>query len=154
MASDNAHAIDLILCKMWGIDPEKVYTLQAAKNMGLLPDIKDIEIKGGTIDDFKASPKWKPANPAGIEQIAGPAWMTPVWEKLLEAKPLVHHEQCTMCLECFRHCPAEAMDPKTGRILIDKNKCISCFVCQEICPQGAISVHTGLLARMLRLKSQ
>ncbi|MBN2802589.1 MAG: DUF362 domain-containing protein [Deltaproteobacteria bacterium] len=151
MASDNAHAMDLVLCKIWDINPNKIYTLDAAKKMGLLPEYEDIEICGNKPEEFTPAPKWKMATPAGISNIIGPKWMAPLIEKLFTTKPLIKHKGCTQCLECKKHCPADAISNINNKMIIDYNKCISCFVCQEICPEGTILVHSGLLAKTLKL---
>lgn len=151
MASENAHAMDYLLCKIWGLNPMKVYTIRAAKDMGLLPEEKDIEVIGASISSLCPSPPWKMAAQASVAKLAGPHWMIPVFERLLSASPKINDRKCTMCLECVHHCAAKAMDVCNGRIKILEKECISCFCCQEMCPHGAITVQSGALARVLRL---
>lgn len=151
MASENAHALDAVLCRIWKLHPEKIYTLRAAKEMGVLPDEKEIEIIGPPIQTLHPSPDWKMAAEHSVGKLAGPEWMTPLFEKLLKTTPHIHHPACTMCMECIHHCAAEAMDATSGRVEIDMKKCISCFCCQEMCPHGAITVQSGTLAKLLRL---
>jgi uncharacterized Fe-S center protein len=87
-----------------------------------------------------------------LQRLVGPAFMAPIMDRLIGVKPLVHHEKCTLCMECAHHCAAEAMDADTGVLRIDEKKCISCFCCQEMCPQGAITIKSGPLANLLGLR--
>ncbi|MBN2527829.1 MAG: DUF362 domain-containing protein [Deltaproteobacteria bacterium] len=151
MASENAHALDYILCKIWKLKPEKVYTIRAAMDMGVLPAEKDIEVVGPPIASLQPSPPWKLAQETSPARLVGPNWLTPVLENLMKTLPHLNHQRCTLCMECTHHCAANAMDVSEGRIVIDLQKCISCFCCQEMCPHSAITVKTGALARLLRL---
>lgn len=49
---------------------------------------------------------------------------------------------CRHCDEpaCVDACIAAALtkDPKTGKILYDKDKCVGCWMCVMVCPYGAI----------------
>jgi len=151
MAGENAHALDWVLARILNLNPERIYTLKAAGEMGVLPEEKAIEIVGPRVAELHPHPDWKLAADASVARIAGPGWLAPVMEKLLAAAPQVDPKICTLCLECVRHCAAGAMSPASGAIVIDKKKCISCFCCQEMCPAGAITVRSGPLARLLRL---
>jgi uncharacterized protein (DUF362 family)/ferredoxin len=157
LASTNAHALDHVLCRMMGVDPSVVPTLAAAREMGLLPSAEDIRVIGPSPDSFKPSPPWRMARPAIAKQIIGPAWMAPVFDRLLSIEPRIDRRSCTGCGRCTAACAAKAMrlvaDPHTGRAVveIDRRACISCFCCQEICPEGAISVKAGMLARLMGL---
>ena len=151
MASENAHALDWVLARILDLNPERIYTLKAAKEMGLLPDEKDIEIVGPEVAELHPHPEWKLSSEVSVARIAGPGWLTPVMEKMFAASPQIDPKLCTLCLECVRHCAAGAMSPTPTTIAIDRNKCISCFCCQEMCPAGAITVRSGPLARLLRL---
>ncbi|MBN2718693.1 MAG: DUF362 domain-containing protein [Deltaproteobacteria bacterium] len=151
MASENAHALDYVLCRIWKLNPDHVYTIRAAREQGLLPADDEIEIIGPDIKSLHPSPDWQMASHASVAKLFGPAWLTPVLERLLQSTPRVHPSKCTMCLECVHHCAANAMDASSGQIEIDMKKCISCFCCQEMCPHSAITVQTGFLAQLLRL---
>ncbi len=150
MASDNAHLMDLALCRLWGVEPMGVPTLRAAREIGLLPDIAQADIHG-PFDECRVAPHWKTATPQVLGRLIGPSFMAPLMEKLLAARPSISAERCTMCLECCRQCAAGAMDPSSGRVVIDEAKCITCFCCQEMCPHSAIQIRTGPLARLLHL---
>jgi len=157
LAATNAHALDHVLCRRMGVDPAGVPTLEAARAMGLLPPVEDIEVLGPSPESFRPSPPWRMARPAITRQIVGPAWMAPVFDRLLTIEPRVDRRRCTGCGRCMTACAAKAMrlvaDPGTGRAVveIDRKTCISCFCCQEICPEGAIGVKAGPLARIMGL---
>jgi len=157
MAGKNAHAIDRVLCEIWGVDPGAVYTLRAAAEMGLATRLEEIEVIGPRLEELRPSPAWKLARPNPLRNIAGPTWFVPVMDRLLSLRPEVNPATCIGCGHCVKACAAEAMTmvPSMTRpnavVEIDRKKCISCFCCQEICPQGAIEVKTGPVARILGL---
>jgi uncharacterized protein (DUF362 family)/Pyruvate/2-oxoacid:ferredoxin oxidoreductase delta subunit len=158
-ASSNAHALDFAVCNILGIDPENVYTIVAAKRMGLFPDESKIEIVGDSIESLRPSPPWKLARPVKT-RVIGSSLLTPILDRLLSVSPLVDKQKCTLCLRCVDCCAAQAMAKETdkgaaskskGRIVIDEKKCIACFCCQEMCPEGAITVKTSPWARLFGL---
>lgn len=151
MAGTNAHALDWVLARIFSLNPMNIPTIRAAREMGLLPEEKDIEIVGPQAAELHPHPEWKLSSEVSVARIAGPGWLTPVMEKLFAASPRIDPKLCTLCLECVRQCAAGAMSPTDNTIGIDRKKCISCFCCQEMCPAGAITVRSGALARLLRL---
>lgn len=154
MASDNAHALDWMLCKILGVDPQSVCTLKAASQLGLCPDEARIQMVGDPIAAFKLKSPWTLARPVSTKML-GAKWLSPVVEHLLRVSPFIDRRKCTLCLRCIASCAAHAMSRKDnaalGYIDIDKKKCISCFCCQEMCPEGAITVKAGRLGRILGL---
>ncbi len=163
-ASTNAHALDIAVCNILGIRHENVYTLKAAKRLGVLPRESDIEIIGDSTGGLRPIPAWKPARPLQT-RLLGSSWITPFLDRLLSVSPKIDENRCTLCLRCVEVCAAKAMAKKPvskliraralkrphERIEIDEKKCIACFCCQELCPEGVISVKTSVWARMLGL---
>jgi uncharacterized protein (DUF362 family)/NAD-dependent dihydropyrimidine dehydrogenase PreA subunit len=156
MASSNAHALDAILAHIWGLEPARVHTLAVAAGLGLLPPLDRIEVIGARPDDLRPSPSWRLARPAPLRGFGEPAWLTPLFDRLLSLRPVVDPHRCVACGACLQACAAEAMAlaPEGGsgpRLTIDREICIACFCCQEMCPEGAIRASAGPLARLLRL---
>lgn len=158
MASDNAHALDLILAEILDIPPMSVYTLRAAHEAGLLPPKEHIEIIGPTVDELKVKRKWALARPVLPRMMLRNEWLASLLERNLKVAPKITRESCTLCEACIDSCAVGAMTcirndsaEDSGKIAIDKDTCISCFCCQEMCPSGAITVEAGFLARALRL---
>jgi NAD-dependent dihydropyrimidine dehydrogenase PreA subunit len=156
MASTSAHALDAILARIWGLEPASVHTLAVAAGLGLLPPLDRIEVVGARPDDLRPVPSWRLARPAPLRGFGEPAWLTPLFDRLLSLRPVVDPNRCAACGECVQVCAAEAMalapDGSPGpRLSIDRERCIACFCCQEMCPEGAIRASAGPLARLLRL---
>ncbi len=155
MAATDAHALDAVLARIWGLAPSQVFTLAAAREMGLLPEPQGIEVAGPHPDALRPRPAWRMARLVPLRGFGGPAWFNAAVERLMRLQPRVVDETCSGCGECGEVCAAGAITlvpAKKGdnrRVVIDCERCIACFCCQEMCPQGAIEVSAGLLARLL-----
>jgi uncharacterized protein (DUF362 family)/ferredoxin len=157
MASTDAHAMDAVLARIWGIDPGRVFTLAAARDLGLLPAVERIEVVGPAPEALRPRPAWRLARPVPLRGFGGPAWLNAAVERLMRVEPRVVEAKCTGCGECGDVCAAGAIAPgpegkgNERRVVIDCERCIACFCCQEMCPQGAIEVSAGLAARLFGL---
>jgi uncharacterized protein (DUF362 family)/NAD-dependent dihydropyrimidine dehydrogenase PreA subunit len=156
-ASTNAHALDAVLARVWGLDPGRIFTLAAARDLGLLPAPDAIEIVGPSPESLRPRPAWKLPRLVPLRGFGGPAWLNAALERLMRLEPAVVEAKCSGCGECGEVCAAGAItlepDGTRGarRVVIDCERCIACFCCQEMCPQGAIEVSAGLAARLFRL---
>ena len=59
-------------------------------------------------------------------------------------------DECTLCGDCYDHCPADAItlgDVKAG---IDRDKCIGCGECVAVCRFGAVKYDWGIEDRILQ----
>ena len=157
MASSDAHAMDAVLARIWGIDPGRVFTLAAARDLGLLPAVERIDVVGPAGEALRPRPAWRLARPVPLRGFGGPAWLNAAVERLMRVEPRVVEAKCTGCGECGDVCAAGAIAPgpdgkgSERRVVIDCERCIACFCCQEMCPQGAIEVSAGLAARLFGL---
>ncbi|MHC4156219.1 MAG: DUF362 domain-containing protein [Planctomycetota bacterium] len=50
---------------------------------------------------------------------------------------------CTLCRQCFTHCPADAITLDDVKAHIDQDKCISCAECLAVCRFGAVKCNWG-----------
>jgi uncharacterized Fe-S center protein len=57
-------------------------------------------------------------------------------------KPTIGDE-CTLCGECYKHCPADAITLGEIQAHIDRDKCIGCAECVAVCRFGAIKHDWG-----------
>ena len=49
--------------------------------------------------------------------------------------------KCCYCGGCVGSCPAQAIELKETRLLVDNEKCTDCGSCVKICPVGAMRVE-------------
>lgn len=51
----------------------------------------------------------------------------------------VDSNKCVGCGCCMGVCPAQAIEIKDGKAVIDPEKCLKCETCAAVCPMQAIS---------------
>jgi len=54
--------------------------------------------------------------------------------------PRVKKKACRNCGLCLDYCPAQAITPAEGHVVIDDRKCIGCGECIVVCKYGAIKL--------------
>jgi uncharacterized Fe-S center protein len=52
-------------------------------------------------------------------------------------------DDCTLCRQCFTHCPADAITLDDVKAHINQDKCISCAECLAVCRFGAVKCNWG-----------
>lgn len=52
-------------------------------------------------------------------------------------RPVVDHDACIECGECFSYCPDSVIDRD---VQIDLEYCKGCGICDEVCPVDAIEM--------------
>ncbi len=155
LAGTNCHALDMLCCKLIGLDPMRVPTLQAAVHYGLVDaDPENIPIFGDAapfiLPDFqriegKKGMQFQSVLPGKLglafSRVAGAA---------LHPRPKLKKDECVGCGLCAGICPAKAITVSDKKkAIIDRSGCIRCFCCQEFCPKGAMKVHRPAIARIL-----
>lgn len=146
-ASVNPHALDSSLATLIGLSHERVPTLTAAQQRGLLPENPRVFGCPDAIEDF-VIPDTSGLLFEGRGGKAGKL-LSSFLEKSMAARPALHKEKCVSCRECEKVCPASAIVMKNGLPQIDRKACIGCFCCQEFCPKGALYARRGSIARLL-----
>lgn len=154
LASRSPHALDLIAAYIIGLTPDRVPTLIAAQNRGLIPkNMAELKVKGDP-DDFRIadyrnvavahSLTFRGNSDRVIKNIFGF-----VAKRAFSSRPVLRSSLCVGCGMCERICPARAIIIRKGKACIDRKTCIRCFCCQEFCPKGAMRVYRSLVARVL-----
>jgi len=64
-------------------------------------------------------------------------------------KPTVGDE-CTLCGECFKHCPNDAINLDSIKAHIDQYRCIGCAECLAVCRFGAVKHDWGVNSEILQ----
>ena len=135
LAANNAVALDGVIARMMGLDPERLRMFTYARDLGL-GDFADatLELLGQLtpIQDFK------------LPALDGAVHRTQAMQDLLETRivmrPVADPEHCTGCGTCVAQCPAEALSLVENLAVVDPALCIGCFCCQEMCPEKAITL--------------
>ena len=138
LGSTDTVAVDRAACALVGMDPEALPTNRAAGEMGLgrgeveidgpMPEVLHYEIPG--------------ARTSGM--------LTTLLRNHLVRKPVADDDECVLCGECGKYCPAKAISEEGERLRFDYGKCIRCFCCLEVCPHGALRIRETLPARLAR----
>ena len=140
--SQDAVSLDIALCRMLGIKPEKLLTNKIALEYGLA--YEDIEIEGvmPEIRDFKF--------PEMSSGMFGPKRFHRFMRKHLTQRPKSNNETCKLCGECWNYCPAKAISRSKKKIDFNYDMCIRCYCCIEVCPYGALSAKETLPGKIIR----
>lgn len=135
-------ALDIALCRMLGIAPEKVLTNKIALEYGIVDE--DIEIDGAMpeIRDFKF-----PQTGSGM---FGPKRFHSFMRSHLTQRPVCNDKMCKLCGECWKYCPAKAINHSKKKIDFNYDKCIRCYCCVEVCPHGALRTEETMPGKMIR----
>jgi len=56
-------------------------------------------------------------------------------------RPVIDHEKCTTCLNCFIYCPDASwhLDEKTEQMVWNADYCKGCLICVNECPVDALT---------------
>ncbi|MBF0557460.1 MAG: DUF362 domain-containing protein [Nitrospirae bacterium] len=142
MGSGNAAALDSVVCRMLGLAPEELLTCRAAREMGLLGGEIAVDGEIPEIKDFEF--------PVVGSLLFGPKKLHGTMRRHLVQRPEVDEATCALCGECWKYCPAKAIERKGRRIAFDYDKCIRCYCCIEVCPHGALKAVETLPGKVLR----
>jgi uncharacterized protein (DUF362 family)/Pyruvate/2-oxoacid:ferredoxin oxidoreductase delta subunit len=142
MGSCNTFALDMAVCRMIGINPERVPVLKAAREDNLL--------EPWTLDGaLPAVPDF--ALPDSAEIVFGPRIFQNFLRRHTLALPVGDDRLCRFCGQCRTICPAQAIKlPDEKRIEFDYEKCIRCYCCIEVCPHGVLRAKETAGGRLMR----
>ena len=147
LASKDAVAMDRIICEIIGADPEKLFILAAAKELGYgNTEIKSIDVKGEDLGKVKIS-SFKFPSLTSAE--FGPPFLRKLIKDLVTSKPKEDRNQCTLCNFCIDVCPPKIIKKNGNKLDFNYDDCIRCYCCIEVCPEGAMKVKQGLITRFL-----
>ena len=59
-------------------------------------------------------------------------------------------DKCTLCSECFNHCPADAITIDDIKAHIDQDKCIGCAECVAVCRFAAVKYDWSIENKILQ----
>jgi uncharacterized protein (DUF362 family)/Pyruvate/2-oxoacid:ferredoxin oxidoreductase delta subunit len=138
----SAFAVDVAICRMLGIDPDRLPTNRVAKELGLTD--YDVDVTG----DFEGVKKF--IFPVQDPVTFGPKPVHRLLRRHLVQRPAADKNVCKLCGECWKYCPAKAISHDSKKVSFDYDKCIRCYCCIEVCPEGALKAVETLPGKIIR----
>jgi len=142
VGSRSAHAADHAVCDLIGWPPGRLPTLRAADELGIPHTPLRITGDGPTHIRLRLPE-------AGATRF-GPEFLQPFLRRHLFRRPVADADRCRLCGECWKYCPAHAIQPGSKRLHFDYTRCIRCYCCIEVCPHGAMTSAETAAGRLLR----
>lgn len=154
VAGTDCHKVDLICCKLIGLEPMSVPTLRAAANYGFIGESYENVQVAGDVEafikpDFQRIERGKGMQFENVLPGKLGRAFSSVARFALRSSPRLKKKECVGCGLCANVCPAKAISIVKKKARIQNKQCIRCFCCQEFCPKGAMKVHRPLIARLL-----
>ena len=129
LASTDAVAMDIAVCRVFGIEPVGIPVLKRAKIRNMWPETIDYPLLRPEEVHHKGFKL-----PATAEHLI-------TGEKAPKKSPIIT-DKCIACGDCEAICPKGAAKVDGPMARIDYSKCIRCFCCHEVCPENAIKLGT------------
>jgi Pyruvate/2-oxoacid:ferredoxin oxidoreductase delta subunit len=127
---------------MLGLDPEELPVLKVAREMGFPATEAQIDGDWPSIPHFKL--------PTFGSLFMGPKFLHGFIRRQVLQRPRCDTTACRMCGECWKICPARAIEPEQKPLRFAYERCIRCWCCLEVCPFGAIRSVETLTGRIVR----
>ncbi|MGC8765794.1 MAG: DUF362 domain-containing protein [Brevinematia bacterium] len=140
LISDNPFAVDVVVARMIGYEPEDISTLIRAKERGLV-DFDDIEIKGNfLVKRFNSLIKGDFA-----KEIKPSIFVTKTY-----VSPYVDNTVCNKCYKCLEFCTPKAIEKsETSYPVVNYERCVYCYYCFSGCPKKAIKPESAFLNKFI-----
>ncbi len=153
LAGDNGIAVDCVATRLAGLDVNNVSTIVNGfrRDYGVASEA-EIMVKGDSIEALQVE-DFEPATGSSVRSNMF-RWPlnTPTFKNLFLDRPVPSSEKCTLCYQCRKICPSDAISASDGKKAVpryDYKKCIRCYCCLEICPEAAIEKQPGRFSWIL-----
>lgn len=144
-ASADGVAMDLVMCRVLGIDPRSVpYLTGYLKGAAA----REIELRGEPPESFRRPDTKLPGTlrarliPRPLVRLLAPCiWIRPAFD-----------EKCVKCGRCVKACPVSALSLANDRPApaLNAAACIGCCCCHEMCPEKAITMRMSPFLNFVR----
>lgn len=151
LISPNPFALDVAVAELVRIKQEKIPTIKAAGERGLISRPEEIELMGEPLKNLHPASFESPDinYSAKLLERFLPGALGGAITNLLRPKPIFDADLCVQCGDCIRSCPPQVISKRDKGVEADLSRCIRCFCCQELCPKIAVRVHRPVLGRLL-----
>lgn len=155
LAGEDMVAVDVVCCRIAGIETSAVPVLAAARDRGLWSGREDdVETVGVPLEELRVRDFVMPGSYKGIGVGVRSGLIDAPLRRVLRhmnRMPRPKAGRCTLCAACERGCPVKAvtMDQKAKVAKVDDALCIRCYCCHEVCPSAAIDLEFTGMARLL-----
>lgn len=145
LGGEDGYSIDLAVCRLMGLAPERVPYLAAGMERGACARSFDEALLWG--EPEAAAPQQDYRLPKSYTSIdfssrapRAVRWVLPGLEQKIAPRPKIDRKKCVGCGKCAEICPGHTIAVQNGKAKIDPAGCIRCFCCHEMCPVKAIEV--------------
>jgi uncharacterized protein (DUF362 family)/Pyruvate/2-oxoacid:ferredoxin oxidoreductase delta subunit len=151
ITGDDAVALDYAAVNLVGLNVKKVFTITEGFKRGYgvkSPD--EIKMMGESLEDMRITDFIAPHS--AVRGFVRWPLTSPTIKNLFVEKPVPRADACTLCYNCLKVCPADAIT-KADEAKIPRynyRKCIRCYCCMETCPEAAIDLKKGALQWLMR----
>jgi len=142
VGGNDAVAVDWAICSLVGLPVEEFPVWRAARELGMGSEEITVEGEVRPVADFRFP------EPGAI--LFGPPAVQNFLRQHLVQRPVVDPSRCRLCGECWRYCPAGAVEGNQKAVRFDYQRCIRCYCCVEVCPEGALAAVDPLPARLVK----
>ncbi|OGD19415.1 MAG: hypothetical protein A2Y70_08730, partial [Candidatus Aminicenantes bacterium RBG_13_64_14] len=149
LASADPVALDAVMCRVIGVDPDGLALFRAATRRGWWP--LDITVEGAPLGEVAVRDFRLPAARRAARPVRGRRMISRLVTRALTPRPVPRRGRCTACEDCVRMCPRRAITIAGRLAVVDDERCIRCYCCHEICPEAAIDLKFSLTERLMRL---
>jgi uncharacterized protein (DUF362 family)/NAD-dependent dihydropyrimidine dehydrogenase PreA subunit len=148
LASQDAVAMDAVVCQIMGLDPDRLPLFYAAARRAWWP--MEVTVAGTPVNEIAAPDFQLPASTQAVTGRTGRSWLSQLATRALVPRPIPQRGRCTACGICARTCPRQAIAIVDRLAVVDDERCIRCYCCHEICPEAAIDLAFSPSGRLLR----
>lgn len=150
LASRDAVAVDAVATKLIGGEPWDIYTTRYSTERGLgFGNLDNIEVVGERLENAVVPDFRLPTSAVAVIMRRIPGFLSRFVQGQLAIKTAVIEQQCTLCLECQKICPAAAITAGNSAAEINHHVCIGCMCCHEVCRFNAILPERRMTARII-----